>query len=59
MTAQEFLRKSVELKGRVASSGDLHTEVITEAQASNKFWVDPETGYRASLKRLQLYGRIK
>ena len=43
MSAEEFLRKSVELNGRIVSSGDLQMEVIVESQANERFYVDPDT----------------
>jgi hypothetical protein len=39
-----FLRRAASENARIVSSGDLHSLVISEAQANGRFWVDPETG---------------
>lgn len=43
ITATAFLVRAAKENARVVSSGDLHHAVIVEAQATNRFWVDPET----------------
>lgn len=40
-----FLHRASTENARIVSSNDLHEIVIAEAQANNRFWVDPETGY--------------
>ena len=43
-SSRTFLLQAVDVGGRIVSSGDLTEMQISEAQASDRFYVDDETG---------------